>query len=168
MSFKFSHLLIGTFSKYKEQNKLIVLIEVAVLQCKIVCSLQRIHFPAPRFTTNDAKKQPRRLTNSANHEPPDSTPKPFTLMQIAEKYRKELRDYNDGTLNLPSDKENRLPAEKGRLEQEAQAPDQKVPSSKGEAVEESTTLIGAEKEGLERTNSKSAETNGDHLRLLGQ
>lgn len=120
---------------------------------------ERIHFPAPRFTTNDAKKQPRRLTNSANHEPPDSTPKPFTLMQIAEKYRKELRDYNDGTLNLPSDKENRLPAEKGRLEQEAQAPDQKVPSSKGEAVEESTTLIGAEKEGLERTNSKSAETN---------
>ena len=81
-------------------------------------------------------------------------------MQIAEKYKKELREYNEGTLILlPS--ENRLAAENEKLGHAVQAINLEA-NSEGEAkaVVESNTLKETEITSMERSTSSSGETKG--------
>ena len=62
-------------------------------------SPQAVLLHLPRVTNNEDKASLRR---TKSHERPRSNPSPFPLMQIAEKYRKELRELNGGTLHLPT------------------------------------------------------------------
>lgn len=81
-------------------------------------------------------------------------------MQIAEKYKKELREYNEGTLIfLPS--ENRLAAENEKLGHAVQATKLEA-NSEGEAkaAVESNTLKETEITSMERSTSSSGETKG--------
>ena len=62
-------------------------------------SHQTIDLHLPRVVNNEDKTTLRR---TKNHERPRSSLSPFPLMQIAEKYRKELQELNQGPLHLPT------------------------------------------------------------------
>lgn len=108
----------------------------------------------PRFTL------PRQFTNSSSHKSSKSTSKHCPLMQIAEKYRKELREYNEGSLNLlPS--ENRLEAENEKLAHGERATKLDANSEEEEkVVEESSNLKETVIPSMECSTSSSGETKG--------
>lgn len=66
---------------------------------KQTMSHQAIHLRLPRVANNENKTT---LHRTKSHERPRSSLSPFPLMQIAEKYRKELRELNEGPLHLPT------------------------------------------------------------------
>ena len=81
-------------------------------------------------------------------------------MQIAEKYRKELREYNEGSLNLlPS--ENRLEAENEKLAHGGRATNLDANSEEeSKIVDESNNLKETVIPSMECSASSSGETKG--------
>lgn len=114
----------------------------------------------PRFTIKDNKRQPRQFANPTSHKSSKSTSNRCPLMQIAEKYRKELREYNEGTLNLlPS--ENRLEAENEKLGHGGQATNHEANSEEeAKVVDESNNLKETVVASMECSTSSCGETKG--------
>ena len=81
-------------------------------------------------------------------------------MQIAEKYRKQLEEYNEGSPNLPVHAQNGVKQEKDAAEQSVQVPHlPKTPKDEVEAVDEANTVNESEKGG-ESTSPRAEETSG--------
>ena len=99
----------------------------------------------------------RQLRRAQSYEAPRSS-SPLPLMQIAEKYRKELREYNEGTLKLP-DKESKkgLKEEGERTEKSSEVPHLAISPKDGVEVVEEANSVGELEKGLERPSARSEE-----------
>ena len=82
-------------------------------------------------------------------------------MQIAEKYRKQLQEYNEGSLNLPAHVQNGLNEEKKAIEKtRARMPHlSETPKDEVEAVEHANSVNESEK-GRESASPRPEETSG--------
>lgn len=81
-------------------------------------------------------------------------------MQIAEKYRKQLEEYNEGSPNLPVHAPNGLKEEKDAIEQSVQVPHLPgTPKNEVEAVKEDNSVNESEKR-RESTSPRAEETSG--------
>lgn len=125
----------------------------------LVKVFHQLHLPVVTIAKNDDERQLRRLKS---HEAPRSNPSSFRLMQIAEKYRKELREYNERTLKLPVCAQTGQSRETQNTKKAVQVPLLSTVTSMDEVeVVKETNSTSVTESGLEVTSPRSQETFGE-------
>ena len=122
--------------------------------------LRAFHLHLPVVTTASNYDE-RQLRRSKSHEPPRSNPSSFRLMQIAEKYRKELREYNERTLKLPVRAQTGPSRETQNTKKEVQVPLLSTVTSMDEVEVATQETNSVTQSGLEVTSPRSQDTFGE-------
>lgn len=123
----------------------------------LVKVFHQLHLPVVTIAKNDDERQLRRLKS---HEAPRSNLSSFRLMQIDEKYRKELREYNERTLKFPV--RAGQSRETQNTKKEVQVPLLSTVASMDEVeVVNETNGTSVTESGLEVTSPRSQETFGE-------